>query len=251
MPGYLLIESCDPFESEGAVRTYELAIQLRAAGHEVTLFLVQNAVLAVRASARAGADLSGRCRAGPGNSCRRLLAARARDPGRRLAAGVRPGAARPVIDCSPRREDDLELRRKADMTEAKTLTFVLMDAPFESARTATAMRLLDIAALGAATASTCSPTRARWRSLRASGGACERGARPRRHEENHPLPKIGCSRSWSNGDARRRARLGELRPVRRRARRGRDDRRRARGSPADLLEDGASSPTTRSSSPTK
>ena len=52
MPGYLLIESRDPFESTGVARTYELAIQLRAAGHEVALFLVQNGVLAVRSGAR-------------------------------------------------------------------------------------------------------------------------------------------------------------------------------------------------------
>jgi sulfur relay (sulfurtransferase) complex TusBCD TusD component (DsrE family) len=55
MPGYLLIESRDPFESTGAARTYELAIQLRAAGHEVALFLVQNGVLAVRSGARGAA----------------------------------------------------------------------------------------------------------------------------------------------------------------------------------------------------
>jgi sulfur relay (sulfurtransferase) complex TusBCD TusD component (DsrE family) len=52
MPGYLLIESHDPFESTSAARTCELAMQLRAAGHEVALFLVQNGVLAVRSGAR-------------------------------------------------------------------------------------------------------------------------------------------------------------------------------------------------------
>jgi sulfur relay (sulfurtransferase) complex TusBCD TusD component (DsrE family) len=52
MPGYLLIESRDPFESTGAARTYELAIQLRTAGHDVALFLVQNGVLALRSGAR-------------------------------------------------------------------------------------------------------------------------------------------------------------------------------------------------------
>jgi intracellular sulfur oxidation DsrE/DsrF family protein len=52
MPGYLLIESRDPFESTGAARTCELAVQLRAAGHDVALFLVQNGVLAVRSGAR-------------------------------------------------------------------------------------------------------------------------------------------------------------------------------------------------------
>ena len=51
MPGYLLIESRDPFESTGAARTCELAMQLREAGHEVALFLVQNGVLAVRSGA--------------------------------------------------------------------------------------------------------------------------------------------------------------------------------------------------------
>jgi hypothetical protein len=52
MPGYLLIESRDWFESTGAARTCELAIQLRAAGHDVALFLVQNGVLAVRSGVR-------------------------------------------------------------------------------------------------------------------------------------------------------------------------------------------------------
>ena len=75
------------------------------------------------------------------------------------------------------------------MPETKTLTFVLMDAPFESARTATAMRLLDIAAR-------------RGYSLRvfAYEGAvslpfARQAAHPNAahgrdvHEENHPLPK--------------------------------------------------------------
>jgi sulfur relay (sulfurtransferase) complex TusBCD TusD component (DsrE family) len=52
MPGYLLIESRDPFESTGAARTCELALELRAAGHEVALFLVQNGVLTARKGVR-------------------------------------------------------------------------------------------------------------------------------------------------------------------------------------------------------
>jgi len=52
MAGYVLIESCDPFESTGAERTCELAMQLRAAGHDVVLFLVQNGVLGVRSGAQ-------------------------------------------------------------------------------------------------------------------------------------------------------------------------------------------------------
>lgn len=51
MPGYLLIESRDPFESNDVGYYYELARGLLEAGNQVTLFLTQNAVLAVRPSA--------------------------------------------------------------------------------------------------------------------------------------------------------------------------------------------------------
>jgi predicted peroxiredoxin len=47
-----LIESRDAFESHAATHFCELAIQLKRAGHEVVLYLVQNAVLGVRAKAR-------------------------------------------------------------------------------------------------------------------------------------------------------------------------------------------------------
>ncbi len=50
MSAYLLIVSRDPFECSEVTHTYELAAQLRAAGHQVALFLVQNAVLPVRVS---------------------------------------------------------------------------------------------------------------------------------------------------------------------------------------------------------
>lgn len=45
---YLLIESRDPFDSKEVDNDYELASDLAAAGNETTVFLVQNAVLAVR-----------------------------------------------------------------------------------------------------------------------------------------------------------------------------------------------------------
>jgi intracellular sulfur oxidation DsrE/DsrF family protein len=51
MSGYLLIESRDPFESNDVGYYYELARGLVEAGNQVTLFLVQNAVFAVRPSA--------------------------------------------------------------------------------------------------------------------------------------------------------------------------------------------------------
>lgn len=47
---YLLIESRDPFESNDVSFSYDLAKRLRADGDEVTLFLVQNGVLAARPS---------------------------------------------------------------------------------------------------------------------------------------------------------------------------------------------------------
>jgi DsrE/DsrF-like family len=52
MAEYLLIESRDPFESNDVGYYYDLARGLMDAGNQVTLFLVQNAVLAARPSAR-------------------------------------------------------------------------------------------------------------------------------------------------------------------------------------------------------
>ena len=48
MAKYLLIESRDPFESNGVSQHYELAANLVHEGNEVTLFLVQNGVLPAR-----------------------------------------------------------------------------------------------------------------------------------------------------------------------------------------------------------
>jgi predicted peroxiredoxin len=52
MSKYLFIESRDPFENPDVARTWGLAAELAAAGSEVTMFLVQNGVLAARATAR-------------------------------------------------------------------------------------------------------------------------------------------------------------------------------------------------------
>lgn len=51
MKRYLIIESRDPFEAPSFAGRNELAAQL-AAGADVTVFLVENAVLAARARAR-------------------------------------------------------------------------------------------------------------------------------------------------------------------------------------------------------
>jgi sulfur relay (sulfurtransferase) complex TusBCD TusD component (DsrE family) len=53
MAEYLLIESRDPFESNDVGYYYDLARGLVEAGEKVTLFLVQNGVLAARPSAKA------------------------------------------------------------------------------------------------------------------------------------------------------------------------------------------------------
>src|SRR5438045_435955 len=54
MPRYLLIESRDPFDSNDTGFCRDLATQLAATNHEVTLFLVQNGVLPARTGARSG-----------------------------------------------------------------------------------------------------------------------------------------------------------------------------------------------------
>lgn len=53
MNEYLMIESRDPFESKSALHGAALALGLQGRGHRVTIYLVQNAVLAARAGASA------------------------------------------------------------------------------------------------------------------------------------------------------------------------------------------------------
>jgi hypothetical protein len=52
MSQYLLIESTEPSPAEKPGGFYDLAGELAALGHQVTLFLVQNAVLATRRRVR-------------------------------------------------------------------------------------------------------------------------------------------------------------------------------------------------------
>ena len=51
MSRYVFIESRDPFESRDTRFIEETAVWVKERGHEVTVFLVQNGVLAARASA--------------------------------------------------------------------------------------------------------------------------------------------------------------------------------------------------------
>ncbi|HAC64708.1 MAG TPA: sulfur reduction protein DsrE [Cyanothece sp. UBA12306] len=50
MSQYFLIESKSPFESTEVSYNYQIASDLAKSGHEVTLFLVENGVLASRSS---------------------------------------------------------------------------------------------------------------------------------------------------------------------------------------------------------
>jgi hypothetical protein len=59
MARYLFIESRSPWESRGVSDVYALAAELGAQGHEVTLFLVQNGVMAARRGAQ-GTGVPGR-----------------------------------------------------------------------------------------------------------------------------------------------------------------------------------------------
>jgi predicted peroxiredoxin len=52
MTAYIFIESRDPFESRDTKFIEETAIAVKERGHEVTVFLVQNAVLAARKNTR-------------------------------------------------------------------------------------------------------------------------------------------------------------------------------------------------------
>ena len=54
MDAYLFVESLDPFESNDVSQFYDLAAALAREGKPVTLFLVQNGVLAARRGARTG-----------------------------------------------------------------------------------------------------------------------------------------------------------------------------------------------------
>lgn len=54
MAKYLLIESRDPYDSADSANFLELTRGIRQRGHDVTLFLIQNGVLATRQGAEHG-----------------------------------------------------------------------------------------------------------------------------------------------------------------------------------------------------
>ena len=58
MTHFVFVESRDPYESADCQTLHELAAGLAGRGHQVTLFLVQNAVLPARAGSRFSSQLT-------------------------------------------------------------------------------------------------------------------------------------------------------------------------------------------------
>jgi hypothetical protein len=94
---YLLIESRDPFESRDCAFLGELAAELARAGHEVTLFLVQNGVMPARRGARAE-TLAAPLGAGVEVLADDFSLRERGIPFDRLAPGVRPAPLEVVVD---------------------------------------------------------------------------------------------------------------------------------------------------------
>jgi hypothetical protein len=97
MGRYLFIESLDPFDSKDVEHFGNLAAGLASAGSQVTLFLVQNGVLAARRGARSallGALLAQRVEVLADEFSLRERGI----PESRLTPGVRPAPLDVVID---------------------------------------------------------------------------------------------------------------------------------------------------------
>ena len=125
------------------------------------------------------------------------------------------------------------------MAETKTPTFALMDAPFESARTTTALRLIDIAVrrgyavnVFAYEGAVLLPFSRQQPHPNAVHGRNVEG-------ENHLLTKRRhCCADLAGGEEWRQARLGQLRALCRRARRWCCDSRCAAWLTGRFLADG-------------
>lgn len=96
MEKYLLIESRDPFETSGVLYFYDLAASLARQG-EVTLFLVENGVLAARPS-RESRRLTELAAAGVLVLADEFSLRERGIRADRLAPGTAPGALDVVID---------------------------------------------------------------------------------------------------------------------------------------------------------
>jgi intracellular sulfur oxidation DsrE/DsrF family protein len=97
MHRYLFIESLDPFESNDVEFYRDLAAGVARDGNQVTLFLVQNGVLAARRGARSGA-LRVLAEHGVEVLADEFSLRERGIPESRLAPGVRPAPLDVVID---------------------------------------------------------------------------------------------------------------------------------------------------------
>lgn len=97
MAKYLLIESRDPFDCAEVARDLEIAVNLKKADNDVTLFLVQNGVLPARRGTTSGA-LNDALRAGVDVRCDEFsLRERGIAPAT-LAPGIKAAALDVVVD---------------------------------------------------------------------------------------------------------------------------------------------------------
>jgi predicted peroxiredoxin len=95
MARFVFGESRDPYECADCARFMDLVAGVRRRSHEVTLFLVQNAVLAVREGASLGGAYSELARAGVAVVADAFaLRERAID---RLASGVEPSGVDQLV----------------------------------------------------------------------------------------------------------------------------------------------------------
>lgn len=94
---YVFIESRDPFDSADAGFVADTAAALRRRGRAVTVFLVQNGVLATRAGAR-GSDVPRLTNAGVTVLADEFSLAERGIESAELGAGVRPCGIDAVVD---------------------------------------------------------------------------------------------------------------------------------------------------------
>jgi sulfur relay (sulfurtransferase) complex TusBCD TusD component (DsrE family) len=97
MAKYVLIESRDPFETNGVAFCRDLATRLAGQGDDVTLFLVQNGVLPARVGAKSE-GLSALAAAGIKVVADSFSLTERGIPVAALASGIRPAPLDIVVD---------------------------------------------------------------------------------------------------------------------------------------------------------
>jgi sulfur relay (sulfurtransferase) complex TusBCD TusD component (DsrE family) len=98
MPSYLFIAEGDPLDSMATQRALDLAGSLAHAGERVTVFFVQNGVLAARAGNESNLTLAALQAAGVELLADTFALLERGITGRRLAAGVRTASLDAIVD---------------------------------------------------------------------------------------------------------------------------------------------------------